>query len=214
MNPEAVGVGSSARPEAQAFPARFASEGPLKNRTLGTLGRAVNFTLQRRVAAGLGIFSIGLGLLELLAPRRLARLIGLEPAHVPRWLRLGGTSRLDPSETRALVLRGLGARDVVSGIGILTRPRPAAWLWSRVAGDLMNLSLLGLAFTWRRADRPRLIGATAAVLAVTALDAFVSMEYTRMRRTGRAHETRRRRVLTSRSRLSRALQEAPAAVDE
>jgi hypothetical protein len=210
MSTEPVGVGSSARPEARAFPGRFAAKGPLETRTFGTLGRAMNFTLQRRAAAGLGFFSIGLGLLELLAPRGLARLLGLEPAPVPWRLRLGSTSLLDPGETRALVLRGLGARDLVSGIGILTRPRPAAWLWSRVAGDVMNLSLLGLAFTWRRADRPRLIGATAAVLAVTALDVFVSMEYTRVRPSWRRAASR----LTSRSRLSRALQDAPEAVDE
>ncbi len=163
--------------------------------------------LQRRIAAGLGCLSIGLGLLELLAPRTLGRFIGLEPEQASRrGTRDPGDRReryatdrpasslVDAGIARALLVRGLGVREIASGIGILTRPRPAVWLWSRVAGDAMDLSLLALALSRRPNARPRLIGATAAVLAVAALDVFASIEYTRVRRAGRSIETQRRRV--------------------
>jgi hypothetical protein len=148
------------------------------------------FALQRRIATGLGCFSIGLGLLQLTAPGRLGRMLGAER-------RVGARLPRDPDATgssEALVLRASGVRQVLSGIGILTRPHPAAWLWSRVAGDAMDLSLLGVALASRRSNRARLVGASAVVLAVAALDVFASLEFTRMRHAGRPHQTLRRRV--------------------
>src|SRR4051794_35067271 len=75
-----------------------------------------------RLANALGWFSIGLGLAELAAPRALAQLIGVK----------------DEDKTRN-VLRGYGMREIAAGIGILSRPQPAGWLWGRVAGDLLDL---------------------------------------------------------------------------
>src|SRR5215217_6046530 len=77
---------------------------------------------------GLGWFSIGLGLTELLSPRRVARLIGVSDDH----------DRL---------IRVLGAREIASGLGLLARPKPMGFAWSRVAGDIMDLSLLSAALT-------------------------------------------------------------------
>lgn len=137
------------------------------------------FNVQRRIAAGLGWFSIGLGLFELAAPRTLSRLVGIERPQTrcaPRLL------AREPSSTIALLLRTLGAREVLSGIGILTGPQTAAWLWSRVVGDTMDLSLLGLALSGGRGDRLRLSGATATVLGITVLDVLASVEFTRVRR--------------------------------
>ncbi|HTW37341.1 MAG TPA: SRPBCC family protein [Steroidobacteraceae bacterium] len=216
MSTESPALGSQPRPETRPYAERFASERPIA-RALGSMGRRERFASQRRIAAGLGCFSIGLGLLELLAPRTLGRLIGLE--HRPRlwrWARHAGLDRWVSgadaaharryvrrqlprtlsglSSTEALLIRALGLREIVSGVGILTRPRPAAWLWSRVLGDAMDLSLLGLALSSRRSTSPRLIGATAAVLGVTALDVLASVEFTRIRRAGEPLEIRRRRV--------------------
>lgn len=153
-----------------------------------------DFTLQRRIAAGVGWFGIGLGLFELIAPRTLARLIGLE-APSTRWrgarsMTPAQLSQLLPESGRgdpvhAFIIRGLGLREVLSGVGILARPRPAPWLWSRFVGDLMDLSLLGLALNSSRTDRKRLAFATAAVAGVTALDIYSSVEFTRARRSGR-----------------------------
>ena len=64
----------------------------------------------------------------------------------------------------------MGLREIAAGIGILTQSRPAGWLWGRVAGDLMDLVLLGSAFTARGSGRARLTMATLNVLGVAALD--------------------------------------------
>jgi uncharacterized membrane protein len=107
----------------------------------------------KKIATGLGWFSIGLGVAELIAPNRVARLIGVKPTSTSRTL-----------------LRAFGARELAAGIGILSNDRPTGWVWSRVAGDVMDLSMLGTAMTRDDTDRTRLNAATAAVIGVTALD--------------------------------------------
>src|SRR5215213_10148653 len=73
-----------------------------------------------QLAKALGWFSIGLGLAQLAAPGEVARFIGVH----------------DDRDTRKL-MRGVGLRELTSGLGILTQPRPAGWLWARVGGDAM-----------------------------------------------------------------------------
>jgi uncharacterized membrane protein len=107
-----------------------------------------------RLARALGWFSIGLGLAEVAAPRGLANMIG-----VPE---------------RQILLRTLGVREIASGVGILTGRRRVGWLWSRVAGDAMDLALLAAAFAAPRANRSRAAAATAAVAGVTVLDLLCS----------------------------------------
>jgi uncharacterized membrane protein len=108
-----------------------------------------------QLSRALGWLSIGVGLAALLAPRAIARNAGL------------------PSST--LLLRAVGVRELVCGVGLLTQPKAPAWRWSRVAGDAMDLALLGYAA--RAAGPGRLdgargrLGATAMLVAgVTALD--------------------------------------------
>jgi uncharacterized membrane protein len=115
-----------------------------------------------RLANALGWFSIGLGLAELAAPRALAQLIGVK----------------DEDKTRN-VLRGYGMREIAAGIGILSRPQPAGWLWGRVAGDLLDLSSLGSALGSSRSNRVRVGAATAAVIGVTALDVRCALQLQR-----------------------------------
>jgi uncharacterized membrane protein len=110
---------------------------------------------QERMSATLGWFSIGLGMAELLAPRAVGRLIGVKD-HRP--------------------LPALGVREIVSGVGLLTQPHSAGWMWSRVGGDAMDLSLLAKAMTEEDTDKGRLAMATAAVLGVAALDVMSSLE--------------------------------------
>ena len=104
------------------------------------------------LANALGWFSIGLGVAQLAAPRRMARLVGASG-----------------DETSQATMRTVGAREVAAGVGLLSQPRPA-WAWGRVAGDVMDLALLGRTMSTPGGDRDRAVGAAAAVVGVMALD--------------------------------------------
>jgi len=123
------------------------------------LARVATPTTSRRssattkLARGLGWFSIGLGVVELLATRALARRVGLQ----------GRESRL----------RVYGLREIASGIGILAAPHAAhrsGWVWARVVGDTMDLSTLREATEMPIPLRSHPVAAMVAVAGVTALD--------------------------------------------
>ena len=106
-----------------------------------------------RAAAALGWFSIGLGLAELFAPHQVARLVGVPPE---------GRSQT--------VIRAMGAREIAAGIGVLAPTRRAPGMWSRVAGDVVDLALLGTAMRGVDVDRGRAVAAFSAVAGVTVAD--------------------------------------------
>lgn len=111
---------------------------------------------EQKLANGLGWFSIGLGLVELLAPEKVGRAIGVSDHHD--------------------LLRVLGVREIASGLGILTQPQQQSeWLYARVAGDVIDLGLMGSALALPGTDRRRLSTAMAAVAAVTAVDILCSL---------------------------------------
>jgi uncharacterized membrane protein len=114
------------------------------------------------LANALGWFSIGLGLAQLAAPRRIARLIGFE----------------DDDRSKA-TMRAVGVREIVSGVGILSRSRPVGWVGTRVAGDAMDLAFLGKALNDRSQRRDRTAAATAAVVGITALDVLCEQRLVR-----------------------------------
>lgn len=116
-----------------------------------------NFSEQ--LANGLGWFSIGLGLAEIAAPRKVAELIGVQD---------------DDSTRNTLQLYGL--REITAGVGILAQRRPVGWLWARVGGDLLDLATLMTALQKKPVDRTRVGIATAAVLGVTALDVICAQQ--------------------------------------
>jgi uncharacterized membrane protein len=106
----------------------------------------------RGTASFLGWFSVGLGAIQIMAPRRLTRAIGLEPG-------TGSTT----------LMRAMGLREIATGVGILSNPRSKEWVGLRVGGDLLDLALLGVVLA--RGDSPqRTLAAAAAVLGATALD--------------------------------------------
>jgi len=109
------------------------------------------------LANALGWFSMGLGLAQITMPEQMARLIGV-----------------DDHERTSRTMRALGIREMSAGIGLLTQSRRADWAWARVAGDAMDLALLGNAFTSRRTKRGRTTAATLAVVGVTALDVLAA----------------------------------------
>ena len=102
------------------------------------------------LARFLGWFSIGLGTVQLVAPRALCRVIGAKDDGTP-----------------PLLMRVLGVREIAQGSGILVRPRPTAWVWSRVAGDALDLGLL--AVTARRGKK-RTFVAIANVVPIAVAD--------------------------------------------
>lgn len=104
-----------------------------------------------RLARGLGWFSVGLGLTQLLAPRWLERQIGIE-------------------KDRTGLMRALGAREAATGFLALTQDKPTPSIWGRVAGDAMDLALLGAALKSEENQKNRIAVAIAMVLGVTALD--------------------------------------------
>ncbi|MCU1326320.1 MAG: hypothetical protein JWN34_1690 [Bryobacterales bacterium] len=110
-------------------------------------------TQRSTLAKGLGWFSIGLGVAEVITPGVVSKLIGVK----------------NDAKTRK-VLRGYGMRELAAGFGILTHSRPSGWVWSRVAGDVVDLASLATAMRTPANDKSRLAAATVAVAGITALD--------------------------------------------
>jgi hypothetical protein len=103
----------------------------------------------------LGVFSLGLGLAEMLAPAQVGARTG-----VPY---------------RGLI-RAYGAREFAAGVGILTSKKPASWLWARVAGDVLDLTTLAGSFELvGESGRRRALEAAAAVAGVTVLDVIAAL---------------------------------------
>lgn len=113
-------------------------------------GGARRAAREERLGTVLGWISIGLGAASVVAPRFMARAAGMPP-----W----------PN-----VLRAVGMRELASGVGLLNRPGDQLWRWSRVAGDAMDLALVGLAATHPYANRRRLASTALALATVGALD--------------------------------------------
>ena len=109
---------------------------------------------------GLGWFSIGLGLAELIAGRRIAYAVGA-------------------NQTPELI-RAFGVREIATGAGILARPHSSAGLWARVGGDLLDAAAIGAqAF---RPSNPRKTGAYVAlgiVAGVLLVDLYAAQKTVR-----------------------------------
>jgi uncharacterized membrane protein len=134
-------------------------------------------------ARALGWVSAGLGLAALLAPGPLGRLIGM------------------PRQTG--LLRLVGLRELGSAAGLLTQNEPKPWLWSRVAGDAMDLGVIGTALRQTNPGRDRAMGALIAVAAITAIDVVASLR-----------ESSRRSDAPARARVSEPLIEHTVAVNK
>lgn len=126
-----------------------------------------SMTPAMRASRLLGWVSFALGAAELLAPRKVARAVGMD-------------------EERTGLLRAYGAREVVAGIGAHSvNPVPA--LWSRVAGDLIDLGTIALAAK-RKPDggrENRAWIAIAAVAGIAVIDAVVAASLAAERKEGK-----------------------------
>lgn len=88
---------------------------------------------EQPLARALGWFSLGIGATQIAAPGKVSSLIGIVPDD--QWV---------------TTQRALGVREIASGTGVLVQGNPTASMRARVAGDLMDLALLGAALRTRR----------------------------------------------------------------
>lgn len=108
-----------------------------------------------RLARGLGWASIGLGAVQLAAPNTVRRMAGID----------------DSSAARILV-PAAGVRELAHAVFLLGSRDPARRVWTRLAGDALDLTTLGRAVARRRGERRgRAAVAMAAVAGITAVDA-------------------------------------------
>jgi hypothetical protein len=114
-----------------------------------------SFSASDRMARNLGWFSLGLGALELLAPRRITRALGMD-----------GQENL---------VRAYGLREVASGMLTLSVEKNAG-LWSRVAGD--GLDIATLMANWRddKSKRSNVAVGLMMVAGITLLDIATANE--------------------------------------
>lgn len=109
-------------------------------------------------AKWLGIASYALGIVQLFRPGSVNRLIGV-PDH-------------NPNHT---VQRLIGVREMISGTGVLFGKNTSGWMWSRVAGDVMDASIVGGTLAASLGTRRKLIPALGAFLGILVLDAMVAI---------------------------------------
>ena len=106
------------------------------------------------MARGLGWFSIGLGLTELLMSDTLAETLGME-----------GQEGL---------IQLYGAREIAHGVACLGLTPPTGAVWSRVAGDALDIATLAAHMTPDNPKRENVGIALAAVVGVTLLDTLTA----------------------------------------
>jgi hypothetical protein len=109
----------------------------------------------KKLGLGLGIFSIGLGLLEVAAPGRLARWLGVD------------------GKTAKKIIALFGARELLAGGMLLRGPAVSTNVWNRVIGDGIDLAALGVAFA-KSERRTAVAGALGFVAGATLLDAWTA----------------------------------------
>lgn len=118
--------------------------------------------IARRTADGLGFFSLGLGLFELLSPGELGSGLGLD---------------------RPNLFRTYGVREILAGVGLLagrkSQKAQAAFLWARVAGDVLDLATLAFAKPSRPEQRTALGVAVGSVVGVLLVDVLAAAALSR-----------------------------------
>lgn len=110
------------------------------------------------LAQSLGVFSLLLGVTEVLGAQSLARWLGMDH--------------------QSGLIRFFGMREIGHGIGILMQDSPRArapWVWTRVAGDALDLGALAPGFSEDNPKRNNVALAATAVVGVTVLDVLCAI---------------------------------------
>lgn len=120
---------------------------------------------RRRTARLLGLASLGLGTTMLVSPQGVARFAGV-----------------DDSPVALPVVTAVGARELAHAAGLLAG-RPG-WAWTRVLGDAVDLTALGVALGNRSGERQdRLRGVIAGASALALVDLLTALASRRARRS-------------------------------
>lgn len=122
-----------------------------------------------RTARALGWFSIGLGFVEMLAPKAVTRSLGME------------------SRAMDATVRVFGAREIGAGLLTLSTEKKLG-LWARVVGDTLDMAVLSNGLKKRNPKQKTVKVALTAVLGITLLDAAAAWAVTR--RTSRPRQIR------------------------
>ena len=109
----------------------------------------------KKVALGLGYFSLALGAVEVAAPGRLARFLGLEG-----------------NKTAKNTIFAFGLRELAAGGMLLRGPAVSTNVWNRVIGDAMDAAALGLAM--RTSTRKGAVAGALAFVGTAAVADFVT----------------------------------------
>src|SRR3954470_10173232 len=113
----------------------------------------------------LGWASLGLGAVQLAVPGAVRRLCGVDNSSVAR-----------------VMVPAAGVRELSHAAVLLGSRRPAPWVWTRVAGDVLDLTLLGRSLAERTGWRRRRVAAAmAAVAGITAIDLYTAVRANRSR---------------------------------
>ena len=106
------------------------------------------------ISIGFGLAGIGLGTLELMAPRAFANFTGISG--------------------REGTVRSMGFREVATGIALLASERPSPWMKARAAGDLFDTAIFASAMGTSNPRRKAACLMFAASVGAFCLDAFFS----------------------------------------
>lgn len=140
-----------------------------------------------RMARLLGWFSVGLGLMELVAPGRVTRALGIE-----------GSERF---------VQACGLREIGSGLLCLSVDKELG-LWSRVAGDALDLTSLLPPMTGDNPQRDNAQLAAMIVAGITLLDVLTAKGVRQQHKEGDGM----RRDYSNRSGFPQGLAKAKGAV--
>lgn len=113
-------------------------------------------TTTYRVVQGLGVFSIVLGVFELVCGRWLGRSLGLD--------------------RKEHIVRLYGGREILTGIAILASKDPTPWVWGRVAGDALDIGALAYGYARDPDDGRGIASALLAVGGATAADVYCAVK--------------------------------------
>ncbi len=130
-----------------------------------------------QLSKGLGLFSLFLGTVQLVAGKQIKQALGL------------------PMPTS--FVQAFGARELLSGFVSLAHPDNKGPMGLRIAGDAADLAVLGVALLPSNRQRHLAALATAAVIGVTVLDFAAATALTRRetKALATARRTRVKRIL-------------------